>query len=208
MICGLIFGVILDMEIIKVGLFKKFIITSEEVDQGDYFSKDLLYKNKKYVLKKYKMSEPFYNEVRQIEALERNKIRIPRVIKINKKDMSIIEEVVEGTSLFDLFIDNKLEEKHFEKLFLIYRFARFEKHDIDYRPQNFILDNKNELIYVGRKIFPSEEKLNLENYGLRFYFDSVEAKQNAKELGYNLDRKILTSAEINKKIVLICIKYW
>lgn len=196
------------MEYIRVGLFRKFYFKSEFRHDKGFDVADLSYKNKPYIIKKYNNSEDFFNEVRNINQLDANRIRIPKVIKINKKDQWIIEEVPEGVNCLDLVSSDQLTDKIIENLFIIYRFCRFTKNDIDYLPQSFLVTKKSDLIYIGRKIFPQNTTKNLENYGLRFWLDSKEAKINCKENGKEFKRQVRTDAEINKNIVLLSIKYW
>lgn len=191
--------------IIKVK-FKKFIVN----DECEQLSKYNLYQcdKKNIYLREYFDKSEFDNDLENMLLLKRANIPCNKLITYDKKKLIIVVESIEGKSCLSLLENNDIDDKIIEKLFVIYRFARFCKIEINYLPEYFIYNEKG-LYYIDDFVSNQDSKINLENYGLRYWLESTEAKKYIQQKGLNSDKmNVLSSGEINKKIVLHSINYW
>ena len=167
-------------------------------------------KNKKYTYKKYRGFKAFNDEMGRYNQLVKAGIRIPKIIEKDKKTFEVLFDYIEGERCDSLLVKNDFElpEIYYERLFVIYRFCRFSKIELNYLPENYVL--KNDLLYYDTlDIYNQNSKINLENYGIYFWIKSAQGYEHLEKLGYKFEHKnILKKGEASKKIVLLSIKYW
>lgn len=172
----------------------------------DYFYAKCECKGNIYILRKY--NTEFVGAIDEQKKLNKYGINIPKLIAVDKKQMITIEESIDGKTCFEELLDNDLDDKHFELLFVMYRFCRFSKINLDYNPKNFILKDKK-LYYTGRHFWPLKKEKNLENEGIRYWLYTNEFANYLQELSINVDfKRVLPEEVANKKIVLLCVTYW
>lgn len=197
------------MDIVKFG-FRKYEVVSTISSTDQLLMLEVKDRKNRYVYKKYMTSAPFLDEFERYTKLYKCGIRIPRMIQKNKKTNECLFEVFEGDHCDKLLVENDFElpEIYYEQLFVLYRFCRFSKIELNYLPENFILRGKY-LYYDSLDIYNQNTKINLESYGLYHWIKSKQAYKHLEALGYEFKNKQpLSSAEAKKKIVLISIKYW
>ena len=165
-------------------------------------------KNKYFHLKTFDDIKSFNKEISDYKAITKYGIKVPRMLKSSKRELSILFEYVGEETIDKLLDQGDIDEKVFDKLFTIYRFARFSHIELTYLPENDALYN-GELFYLLYEFSKENKERNLENYGIRFWFTGVEGISHLKELGYEVNNaRLLSKAELNKKIVLISIMKW
>lgn len=183
----------------------------EDIDTNESFVvKRVERKGTKYTYKKYLSQNAFNDELNRYEALYKKGIYVPKLIEKDKKTLEVLFEYIEGDRCDKLLVENDFElpEIYYQQLFIIYRFCRFSKIELNYLPENFVLKGKT-LYYDSLEIFDQNSKINLENYGLQFWIKTGSGYTHLEKLGYKFAKKdILDKGHANKKIVLLSIKYW
>ncbi len=165
-------------------------------------------KNKKFYLKTFDDIDSFRKEIDDYKNITKYGIKVPRMLKCSKKELSILFEYVGEETIDKLLSQSDIDEKIFDQLFTIYRFARFSHIELNYLPENYAFYN-GELYYLLHEFSKEDKNRNLENYGIRFWFTGVEGLTHLKELGYEVNNaRAISKAELNKKIVLISIMKW
>ena len=90
-----------------------------------------------------------------------------------------------------------MDDRYFEALFALYRFARFSKVGLDWQPQNFMLRGNL-----------TDESV-LEKAGLRTWFLGQEGLALLKRKGFDTSSlPSLSELEVNKEVVLKTVRYW
>lgn len=158
--------------------------------------------------REYLNESTYLSDLDKYRRLQKAGINVPKLIGFDRQLLILIfERFFEPTAL-EVLEKEDLKEIYFRQLFSIYRFCRFSQIEINYFPHNFILKGMT-LYYIGDDIFEADPKINLENYGLRYWIYSEEASKLLDEKGYNVDpKRILSEEETNKQIVLLSVTYW
>lgn len=165
-------------------------------------------KNKYFHLKTFDNIDDFKKEINEYKTKTKYGIYVPKMLKTSKRELSILFEYVGEETIDSLLAKGDIDEKIFDKLFIIYRFARFSHIELNYYPENFAYYN-GELYYLLYEFSKENKDKNLENYGIRFWFSGEEGLSHLKELGYSVDNsRLLSKGELNKKIVLLSIMKW
>ena len=161
-----------------------------------------------FFIKKFNDFPSFRASLENRKELKKNGIKIPKILKANKKEFVIITQYIEGKNCLELISEGELNDEIFEQLFHIYRFARFAKMELNYLPENYVF-YKDELYYLSEHFEPQNKNKNLENYGIYFWFYGNECVEHLKEKEMPVDKsRILQKGEVNKKIVLTSIMKW
>ena len=101
-----------------------------------------------------------------------------------------------------------LKDEHFAGLYLLYRFCRVSKIELNYLPENFVYTPKY-MYYTSLDLFEQNANINLENYGMEYWFPTQKGIEHLEKLGLSINHERQISVpEANKKIVLISIKHW
>lgn len=187
---------------------KKYEIVKKIVEKEDHISFECKIKDKKFFVKQYNNLDDFDFEVKSYKDFSSYGIKNPKLLRKDKKNLTLVYEYIDGIKALDAIANGTINDEWFEKLFLIYRFARFSKIDINYLPDYYQM-YKGELYYLNHYYFEQDPKKNLENYGIDFWLYGEKCANHLKELGYEVDKsKILSKPELNKKIVLLSIMKW
>jgi len=197
------------MDELKIG-FKKYKPCDELTLVENGTIQKFSYKDKVVIYKKYSTSSDYIDELSRYKKLYKSGIRVPNIVKDDKANLAIAFEYIKGDRVDKLLYDHNFElpDIYFERLFVINRFCRASGIELNYLPENFVLKDKL-LYYESFDIFDSNEKINLTNYGLQFWINSKKGYEHLEHLGYTFTKKSpLNDGEVNKKIVLLSIKYW
>ena len=187
---------------------KSYEIKRMVIEKEDHTSFECEIKGKRYFVKQYTDLDSFGFEIKSYKEFSSYGIRNPKLLRKDKNNLTVVYEFINGIKATDVIADGTISDDWFEKLFLIYRFARFSKIDINYLPEFYQMYN-GELVYLNHYFFEQNPKKNLENYGIDFWLYGERCAEHLKELGYQVDKsKILTKPELNKKIVLLSIMKW
>lgn len=174
--------------------------------KDDYTFAHCTRKNKEFLIRKY--YHDFSTALDENKKIKKYGVNIPKVIEIDKKQNIIVEEVVKGENCFDILMEKDISDKCFEQLFVLYRFCRFSKINVDYNPKNFFFDGKK-ICYIGRHYWTYKKERNFENYGIRYWLYTNEFANYIASFKINVDMKrVLTEEVANKQIVLLCVTYW
>lgn len=164
--------------------------------------------DKNYIVKSYVTFNVFSYAIEQHKKLKKCGIKSPKLLKVDKVRLTILFEYIEGEDMLSVLSKQDISDEVFDKLFIMYRFARFSKIDLNYLPENYVF-YKNELYYMSTEIGPQMTNKNLENYGIRYWVYTFECGEHLEEKGYVVDKsRLLPRAVANKKIVLLSIMRW
>lgn len=194
---------------------EKLIVSKKEYEIISLLKEDEFHKsykcvraNKLFFIKKFNDVSSFKASLVNHKTLKKYGINIPKVLKVDKKNMAIISKFVDGETALVMIAKEELPDVVCEQLFSIYRFARFSEIELDYHPENYIFDGK-ELFYVSEHFEPKNINKNLENFGIFFWFYGEQCAAHLKEHDLPVDKeRILSKGEMNKKIVLTSIMKW
>ena len=194
---------------------EKLTIAKKEYDivsilkEGEFsISYKCSHKGKMFFIKVFKDESSFKAELLNHKMLKKYGIRVPKLIKVLKNDLTLIYQFIEGENVLEVIAKQELDEIYFSELFEQYRFARFSKIELNYLPQNYVL-YKNQLYYLSKEFIPQNKDKNLENYGICYWFYSEQLVELLKEQNIPIDKKrLLNKGEVNKKIVLTSIMKW
>ncbi len=166
------------------------------------------FKNKPFVLRKFNNLEEYKEALYRYKKLVKYSIYTPTLEYKDKNEYILVFNHIDSPHADEVLAKEELPEIYFEKLFTLYRYARANQVDINYLPENFALDGKR-LYYTSLDLFNAKPEINLENYGLEFWIMSKKGYEHLTKLGYEIDKKrLLSSAETNKKIVLLSLYNW
>lgn len=195
------------MEIVNV---KKRQYVVEKLLHKDEFASVFLvtYKKKHFIIRKYSDFTCYSEAINQYQKLVESGINVSKLLKKDKFNYTLLFRYIEGTNCASVLAREDINDEYFKALFLIYRFCRTSKIDLDYFPENFVFYKKY-LYYTSLKSFEKNDQTSLENYGLYYWLPSKKGLSHLKEIGYEVDfKREISNAETNKKIVLISIKHW
>lgn len=190
------------------------------IKRYEYILEDLLFKDetmhlylarrKDHVLsfREYSVESAYSSDLNKYRRLQKAGINVPKLVAFDRQLLILIFERFSEPTALAILEKEDLKDIYFKKLFSIYRFCRFSQIDISYLPHHYILKGTT-LYYIGDDIFEADPKINLENYGLRYWIYSKEASKLLEEEGYKVNpKRILKEEEANKQIVLLSVTYW
>lgn len=187
---------------------KSYEIIKKTRELHDFSEFLINYKGVKCIAKKYDLTSQMLDDVKVRKNLKKYGINCPKYKKIDKSENVTVEEYINGENSLKLLLKGELPEDHFKELYNVYRFCRFSKIELDYMPENFILSGKK-MYYISFDYGPQKDKTNLENYGIYYWIYSPEFYERVTKLGFEFDKKkILSTGETKKKIVLLSIMNW
>lgn len=165
-------------------------------------------KDKQYVLREFTNYDDYFEALFRYKTLVKSGIYVPKLLKKDKKSFKLLFEYIIGQDCAEALSKYEIKEEYFAALYLLYRFCRVSKIELNYLPENFIYDGKR-MFYISLDLFEQNSNINLENYGMEYWFTSVKGIEHLEKLGYSVNHERQISVpEVNKKIVLISIKHW
>ena len=142
---------------------------------------------KQYVLKQIH-HEPcdYYTFGNKIEA-ERNDyerlltagIPIPKMLDIDMLEERILKEYIDGSTIYDLVRDDRMEEIYLMQVREIAEQAKRVGLNIDYFPTNFVVQNR-QIYYVDYECNSYMEEWNFENWGVKYWSKTPEFMEYVK----------------------------
>ena len=192
------------MENIKIG-FKTFEII-EEIKENTYKAKR---KNKLYYVRIFPNdANSCLNYLESHKKFNNTGVKHPKVVALDKKKLIVISEFIDGPTVQELLIKSDLDEKIYEKIFLMTYLARANREALNYDPELYRFDGE-ELYYMGTDLYPYKDELKFVDKGIKLWFYTKEFNQLITEKGLagNKDR-IKQDFAINKEIVLMTCKYY
>ena len=176
------------LEKIKVNNTEYTVIKLLGHGKGGY-SYLVQYDNKCYVLKQihhepctyYTFGNKIESEFNDYKKLVDMGINIPKMIDIDFENERIIKEYVDGPTIVDLVIDDKLDKIHLEQVRQMAQRAYSFNMNIDYFPTNFVVNN-NKLFYVDYECNTYMEEWNFENWGIKYWSKTKEFNEYTKSV--------------------------
>ena len=166
-------------------------------------------KNKVFFLKKFNSFSDYEYCFERRKKFINNGIKVPKIIKADKKALSIIFEYVEGQNVLEMLYKTPLPENVYKAVFMMNYLARLSKIMLDFDPSNYIYTDDGKLYYMGLKYFEYDEKTNFVQKGIRLWFYTKEFSNLLLEKGHQIDKtRLKDDYVINKEIVLMTVKYY
>ena len=166
-------------------------------------------KNKVFFLKKFNSFSDYEYCFERRKKFINNGIKVPKIIKADKKALSIIFEYVEGQNVLEMLYNAPLPENVYKAVFMMNYLARLSKIMLDFDPSNYIYTDDGKLYYMGLKYFEYDEKTSFVQKGIRLWFYTKEFSNLLLEKGHQIDKtRLKDDYVINKEIVLMTVKYY
>lgn len=112
-------------------------------------------------------------EVNHYEHLRKIGIRVPMLLDYDRRQDIILKEFIEGPSILDLIIENKVSDDILEFMQNVQSHCRNNNINIDYCPSNFIVA-RNGIFYVDYEINEYSDTWNFDNWGKKYFDTSTE----------------------------------
>ncbi|HCW54718.1 MAG TPA: hypothetical protein DG753_13510, partial [Clostridium sp.] len=102
---------------------------------------------KQYVLKQihhepcsyYKFGNKIESEINDYKTLTNIGISMPKMLDVDIKNERILKEYIEGDTIFDLVLNDKMKEKYLHQIREMCTILYNNKINIDYFPTNFVV---------------------------------------------------------------------
>lgn len=142
----------------------------------------------KYVLKQihhepcdyYTFGNKIEAEINDYKRLCRIGIKMPAMIDADIKNERILKEFIDGDTVYDLILKDKMEPAYEESLRKACALLYAANTNIDYFPTNFVVQN-GELYYIDYECNDYMEEWNFENWGIKYWSKTPEFLQYVKE---------------------------
>lgn len=135
-------------------------------------------------------------------------VTTPKLLYVDKKNLIVITEYIDGTRVVDLLLKSPLEDKIYDLIFSNSFFAKMEKINIDFSPEYWIYSN-GKLYYFETILMPFNKEHTFTEKYIRLWFYTKEFYDHIISLGLQFDKsKIKQEYEINKQIVLTTCKFY
>lgn len=166
-------------------------------------------KGKRYFLKKFEENEERFERFQDAEHRMRvSGVCSPKCYLYDKKTRIAVLEYIDGENCLAALQKGALAEEIIELLFKTFWYARNDRMELDYRPENFVYSN-GKLYYLP---FAYHKYVNHEDFvqrDLRLWFFTKEFIKYCHEKGIAVDETLLKSDyETNKNIALMTVKYY
>lgn len=143
----------------------------------------------RYVLKQihhepcsfYKFGNKIEAEVNDYKRLTAIGIRLPVMLDIDIKRERILKEYVEGETIFELIIKDRMSPEYFRQIRKMSDLLFQANMNIDYFPANFVVQ-KEQLYYVDFECNKYAEEWNFENWGKKYWTKSPEFLEYVKNM--------------------------
>ena len=185
---------------------KKTYKVLEELGQHTFLvEKD----DKKFVIKTLGIkTEAYSNYVFANKCLSSTGVRVPKLIKADKKTGNVLLEYIGGDYVFDLLINGPLNDNIMEKAFVFNWFAKANRLAIYFNPHNFKYFNED-LYYVNYTFDEYEKVKDFSEKGIKLWFYTNDFAKLLKEENIEVNEaRIKKDFEQNKEILLTVVKYY
>lgn len=185
---------------------KKFVLTKVRAAHEDHCTYDCTWSGRNYCLRTYNTG--FEKAMADYKQLKHAGINMAKICFHDDVNHVIVFDYFPEDDCLTVLSRGPFEERYFEALFALYRFARFSKVALDWHPQNFMLRG-SQMFYLPTKWEPLTETNGLEKGGLRSWFLGEEALSELNRKGYDTSKLTkLSEAEVNKAMALMVVRYW
>ncbi|MCF0112517.1 MAG: hypothetical protein HUJ60_00895 [Bacilli bacterium] len=187
---------------------KKFVLQSLKAEHEDHSTYIATWSGRTYLLRTFATPELFKEAMADYKELKHAGINMAKVCYHDDTIKVIVFDYFPEDDCLKALSRGPLDERYFESLFALYRFARFSKVALDWQPQNFMLRG-SQMFYLPTKWERLTDANVFEKEGLRFWFLGKEAHALLKRKEYD-DSALptLSDAEVNKAMTLMAVRYW
>lgn len=162
-----------------------------------------------FFLKKYEDRVAEFEEFCDGEhRLRVSGVTSPKCYVYDKKTRIAVVEYVEGDTCLEALLGGELPELAIELLFKTFWYAKNDRMDLDYRPENFKFVNAK-LYYIPFKYSKFVNNESFIQNDIRLWFFTKDFIKYCHDKGIDVDQSHLKSDyETNKNIALMTVKYY
>ena len=128
----------------------------------------------------YQFGNKIEAEKNDYNRLIRTGIRMPKMIALDEKNERVLKEYIHGPTVYQLLLDNKMEERYIEQMkemcLLLYPLGI----NIDYFPTNFVVE-EGMIYYIDYECNDYMEEWNFENWGIKYWSQTEEFMKYVRE---------------------------
>ncbi|HBS02973.1 MAG TPA: hypothetical protein DEA63_03830 [Firmicutes bacterium] len=187
---------------------KKFVVKSVRASHPDHESLVATWSGRTYLVRVFFVPEMFDKAMADYKTLKHAGINMAKICFHDDPAHVIVFDYFPEEDCLSVLSKGPIEDRYFEALFALYRFARFSKVALDWQPQNFMLRG-SQMFYLPTKWEKLTDENPLEKTGLRYWFLGEEGRALLTRKGYKLDGlPSLSELEVNKALVLKTVRYW
>ena len=183
----------------------------EIIETFDENTKKLSRKDKLFFLKHYDSSSEMDKAFRINKIFIGNGIQVPQVRFLNKKTNDIVFDYIDGHCVLEDLQYGDLKEEIYDELFKMYWRCKQEKVELDFNPINFKFYN-GKLYYMSTVYWlmqtRSEGQEKFLNKDLKMWFYTKECVEILQQNGLKTEGKLEEEYATNKRITLMCVKYY
>ena len=136
---------------------------------------------KKYVLKQihhepcsyYQFGNKIESEKKDYMRLIETGIKMPKMLAIDEEKETILKEYIEGPTIYDLVLQDQMEEKFVEQVNEMCDILYPLGINIDYFPTNFVVQ-EGQIFYIDYECNNYMEEWNFENWGIKYWSQTPE----------------------------------
>lgn len=128
----------------------------------------------------YQFGNKIEAEVNDYNRLKKIGIRMPAMIDVDLKNERILKEFIDGDTIYDLVLQDKMIPAYFEQLQNMCALLYAAHTNIDYFPTNFVVQG-GEMYYIDYECNDYMDEWNFENWGIKYWSKTPEFLQYAKE---------------------------
>ena len=135
----------------------------------------------RYVLKQihhepcdyYQFGNKIEAEINDYKRLTQIGIRMPKMIDVDVENERIIKEYIEGDTIYDMVLNDKMEESYIEQVREMCNVLYKSNTNIDYFPTNFVVQ-QGKIYYIDYECNNYMEEWNFENWGIKYWSKTDE----------------------------------
>ena len=102
------------------------------------------------------------------------------MIDVDIENERIIKEYIEGDTIFDLVLKDKMEDKYIEQIREMCKVLYKSNTNIDYFPTNFVVQ-QGQIYYIDYECNDYMEEWNFENWGIKYWSKTEEFMKYVEE---------------------------
>ena len=116
----------------------------------------------------YQFGNKIQSEINDYKTLENIGINIPKLIDVDIDNERILKEYIEGETIFELVLNDKMEQKYLDQIRDMCSLLYENKINIDYFPTNFVVENEK-IYYIDYECNKYMDEWNFENWGIKYW---------------------------------------
>lgn len=121
----------------------------------------------------YQFGDKIQAEINDYRHLKNIGIETPKMIDVDIKNERILKEYIEGETIYDLVLQDKMKEFYLKQIKDMCRLLYSANTNIDYFPTNFIVQN-DKIYYIDFECNDYMEEWNSENWGIKYWSKTPE----------------------------------